>query len=657
MSTERKEYPMPNFVEARADFIEVVASEEQPSADINEDFEADDDSVIDLDTKEPTFEYHGIETAHTFEKMEQANQLIGGSNIATKKQAATHYISLEDEDDEDTRELKNYKGFNKDHKVFAFSLPLGTTNNDKANVSPITQFKTMKTKPGTINEIKRKMKRSDSINSLEELIVYQGVSGASGSRTEAVRKVFGMDDLKHTLKQATLDGTETTSDGYLCTRLDSVWNELEGDVVIMGGYRGSKLVYTKTGQKIWVPLKAGFNFTNADLYINPGPDGEKETQKKIHSSGMLTHVGPVDISKKLINKIASNPKVRIRDFGYDWRLSLAISAEKLRKFLQGIYEKQKEKKGIYVIAHSMGGLVAHKVLQEYTHLIRGLIYVGSPSQCPNIIGPFRFGDEIIYNKSLLSKENNFFMRSSFHFLPIDGRCFIDKNTMERYDLDFFDPKVWKKLGLSPLVSDKRKAIIDKREAERKAGKKTANTPGSGAFKTFNKTTKTFVNSIPLVKKVTDTKIAYREVEMTSDDEFKTSYNDCVSYLERTLKSTREYLESLEYRPNKHYPPLAIVYGNKVPTVRGCKVNGIEGIRDGQYDDFYYGPGDGVVHYKWLLPERRGFPVVAKIASDTGHVSLMTDLNAIAKAFISIIETEKETERRRGAKFMSGELND
>lgn len=656
MVTERKEYPMPNFVEAKADFIEVSATDEQPSADIYEEFEVDeDDDVIQLDTKEPTFEYKGIETAHTFEKMEQANQLIGGSNIATKKQATTHYISLEDEDDEDTRAMKNYKGFNKDHKVFAFSLPLGTSNNENADVSPINQFKTMKTKPGKINEIKNKMKRSDSINSLEELIMYQDISGASGSRNEAVKKVFGMDDLKHSLKQATLEGTELTDDGYLCKRLNSVWDELEGDVVIMGGYRGSKLVYSKTGEKIWVPIKAGFNFTNADLYINPDPNGELETQKKIHSSGMLTHVGPVDVSRKLIKKIGSNPKVNIKDFGYDWRLSLAITAEKLREFLEPIYNKQKEKKGVYLIAHSMGGLVAHKVLQEYTHLIRGLIYVGSPSQCPNIIGPFRFGDEIIYNKTLLSKENNFFMRSSFHFLPFDGRCFIDKNTMERYDIDFFDVKVWKRLGLSPLVSDKRKAIIDKREAERKSAKKNgiSNVTGSSAFKSINKTTKSFVNSIPLVKKVTETKIAYREVEMTNDSEFRTSYEISLKYLERTLKSTKKYLESLEYRPNKEYPPLAIVYGNKVPTIRGCKVNGIEGIRDGQYDDFYYGPGDGVVHYKWLLPERRGFPVVAKIASDTGHVSLMTDLDAIAKAFISIIESEKETERRRKSKFMSG----
>lgn len=55
----------------------------------------------------------------------------------------------------------------------------------------------------------------------------------------------------------------------------------------------------------------------------------------------------------------------------------------------------------------MGGLVAHKVLQDCTHLIRGIIYVGSPSQCPNILGPIRFGDDVMWNKTIFTKETNF----------------------------------------------------------------------------------------------------------------------------------------------------------------------------------------------------------------------------------------------------------
>ena len=114
-----------------------------------------------------------------------------------------------------------------------------------------------------------------------------------------------------------------------------------------------------------------------------------------------------------------------------------------------------------------------------------------------------------------------------------------------------------------------------------------------------------------------------------------------------MKRTKKNLESLEYIPGKEYPPLVIVYGNRVPTIRGAKVNGLQGIKDGEFGEFYYGPGDGVVHHKWLLPEKRGFPVVAKVATDCGHVALMTDFKAMAKAFVSLVDAEKERASAKG----------
>ena len=261
--------------------------------------------------------------------------------------------------------------------------------------------------------------------------------------------------------------------------------------------------------------------------------------------------------------------------------------------------------------------------------------MGSPSQCPNILGPVRFGDDVMWNKTIFSKETNFFMRSSFYFLPLDGRCFVDKTTLERYDFDFFDTEVWKNLGLSPLVNEKREESAQ--EKSKLLPKKTKSSLSLKA--TLNATTK-FVLNAPVVRSVAgNNKQSPRD--MPFEEVFHTSYKDSCEYLTRTLKRTKNYLDSLDYDPNKEYPPLAVVYGNKVPTVRGAKVNGIQDIKDGNYEDFYYGPGDGVVHHKWLLPEQRGFPVVCKIASSSGHVSLMTDLKSMAKAFISIIDTEKQ----------------
>jgi len=74
-----------------------------------------------------------------------ANELIGGVNLETKQPVRRstsvsitndphisdsdvefnkpRFITIEDLNDLDTKEMKSYKRFNKDHKIFSFSLP------------------------------------------------------------------------------------------------------------------------------------------------------------------------------------------------------------------------------------------------------------------------------------------------------------------------------------------------------------------------------------------------------------------------------------------------------------------------------------------------------------------------------------------------------
>lgn len=546
------------------------------------------------------------------------------------------------------------------HKIFTFSLPFGGRN--LLPSSPLSSLKKTllpgssnggdtddKTPPSRKQAIKLKLQRQESITSVEEIQLFKHQKGIDNVRARAVKRAFTPGALFNTLRSLSLDHNTTTHDGYAVSRLESIWDELEGDVVVLGGYRGSILRDAETHKRVWIPIRAGFNIRKVDLLIGPRAEDEVATQKKIVPDGMLTHLGPVDVAKKLIKRLRNNPRVNVEDFGYDWRLALDITAGKLAEKLQERYDQQQVKKGVYVVAHSMGGLVAHKVLQERTHLIRGIIYVGSPSQCPNILGPLRFGDEVILNKSILSAEANLFMRSSLYFLPFDGRCFVNRKTFSRYDLDFFDPEVWKEYGLSPLV-DKRRLEVEEATLVGDSGPAT-----SDKFSLFS----------PVDMLRSPSSIlggggnggngngsgggnggANGGANGGGDDaddslEFKTPYTECVEYLERELPRAKCFLQSLEHDDHKKYPPLAIVYGNKVPTVRGAKVGGPEEIKEGCYNDFYYGPGDGVVHHKWLLPERRGFPIVAKVASDCAHVSLMTDFEAMAKAFISIVDSEEK----------------
>lgn len=535
------------------------------------------------------------------------------------------------------------------HKIFTFSLPFGGRN--LLPSSPLSSLKKTllpgssnggdtddKTPPSRKQAIKLKLQRQESITSVEEIQLFKHQKGIDNVRARAVKRAFTPGALFNTLRSLSLDRNTTTHDGYAVSRLESIWDELEGDVVVLGGYRGSILRDAETRKRVWIPIRAGFNIRKVDLLIGPRAEDEVATQKKIVPDGMLTHLGPVDVAKKLIKRLRNNPRVNVEDFGYDWRLALDIMAGKLAEKLQERYDQQQIKKGVYVVAHSMGGLVAHKVLQEHTHLIRGIIYVGSPSQCPNILGPLRFGDEVILNKSILSAEANLFMRSSLYFLPFDGRCFVNRKTFSRYDLDFFDPEVWKEYGLSPLV-DKRRLEVEEATLVGDSGPAT-----SDKFSLFSPVDMLRSSSGILGGGGNGGNGGNGSGGGDDADdslEFKTSYAECVEYLERELPRAKCFLQSLEHDDRKKYPPLAIVYGNKVPTVRGAKVGGPEEIKEGCYNDFYYGPGDGVVHHKWLLPERRGFPVVAKVASDCAHVSLMTDFEAMAKAFISIVDSEEK----------------
>lgn len=334
--------------------------------------------------------------------------------------------------------------------------------------------------------------------------------------------------------------------------------------------------------------------------------------------------------------------------------------------------------------------MAHKVLQDHTHLIRGIVYVGAPSECPNILGPLKFGDEVIMNKTILSKEANFFMRSSFYFLPINGTCFVNKTTYKKYKIDFFDPTVWVKLGLSPVVDEDRKKLESAQMQNQKAGEETSMVEQKNQERKMAKTESKdkqpqpgisadvkdllgLINPVPILRSLSGpnglssntakplrvlnpapllSRISSATTEVIGlkdgkdceqNDEistFVTPYDECLQYLSRTLRRAKNYLNSLEYIKDKIYPPLVIVYSKSVPTVRGVKIDRLDDIKRGNYSNFYYGPGDGVVHHKWLLPEQRGFPLAGKVESTCGHVSLLSDLDSMAKALISLVDDEK-----------------
>lgn len=244
--------------------------------------------------------------------------------------------------------------------------------------------------------------------------------------------------------------------------LTEAMEELTGDVVVMGGYRGSILRSAKPPHRqLWVPMKVGLNLRKVDLEVGFNPEDEETMEERVIPSGILSHVGPVDICRRLIKRLqkcdnALKGDLRVQDFGYDWRLSPHLLSQRLIKHLENLPcnspDVPREKRGAYVIAHSLGGLIARHAVNQRPELFAGVVYAGVPQHCVNILGPLRNGDEVLLSSRVLTAQVNFSFRTSFALLPEDGHCFFNKQTKEEYPVDFFSPQAWDEYRLSPCVN-------------------------------------------------------------------------------------------------------------------------------------------------------------------------------------------------------------
>lgn len=550
-------------------------------------------------------------------------------------------------------------------------------------------------------------KKGELVNSL--ISNNNGLNESSTSLTTSIASTLDKDSLSANNHNQNLSSNITSSRflssipmspiSSITHHTDStnsqIFDELDGDVLVIGGYRGSILRDSRTHRRTWIPvLKAGLNIRKINLVLGPKDEDElrelnardiifdKNSKIKpndkdypdIYPDGMLTHIGPVDISRRLIKKLNSNPRVNAKDWGYDWRLSPELISKQLNLELSRIVSNQKIKKGVILIAHSMGGIIAHGAMVLNPKLVRGIVYAGTPMPCANILGPLRFSDAILLSHDVLTHEANFFMRSSFVFLPPSwggedengkngGMClYRDLRNGKRYKIDFWDEKNWVYYNLSPLVSSVRL----KHEV------------ANGKFnihKIKDENLKIQIKKFLKIKINPETELIVLD-EISRLHEPVVSWLDSYIYLSKTLKRTKKFLKSLERKDNIIYPPMSQIFSNGVPSVKYSLVDGEEGIKRGEYYRFFYGPGDGVVYQGWNFPRERGrkrlegpdccgkdsvdrvgdspdwrgreygygekysFDLCGRIRSTSGHIALLVDLDLVGQALSAIINEER-----------------
>ncbi|KAJ5558306.1 hypothetical protein N7535_008519 [Penicillium sp. DV-2018c] len=425
--------------------------------------------------------------------------------------------------------------------------------------------------------------------------------------------------------------------------LEAAMADLTGDVVILGGYRGSILRSAKPPHRqLWVPMKVGLNLRKVDLAVGLNPEDEERMEETIFSSGVLCHIGPVDVCRRLIRRLrksenALSGDLRVHDFGYDWRLSPELLSRRLIAFLENLQCNQEHApgqpgRGATVIAHSLGGLITRHAVNQRPDLFAGVLYAGVPQHCVNILGPLRSGDDVLISSRVLTAHVNFTFRTSFALLPEDGHCFIDKTSKKEFRIDFFDPKTWEEHCLSPCISPahpvpqtvllKDLRLIGKHfsmnlhddtenppptEASDQAQNPLPSATDSTTSTTHHQNTSTTTTKDTTAKNPLDSSphlnpaAALAEKANPAESLIGPGTNpnsgptskaatttspiprsEAMAYLERTLADTKRFKANLAFRPEHHsenrYPPAAVLYGKTVPTVYGARVASPEAIK-------------------------------------------------------------------------------
>lgn len=460
--------------------------------------------------------------------------------------------------------------------------------------------------------------------------------------------------------------------------------DLTGDVVVLGGYRGSVLREAKPPHRqLWAPIKIGLNLRDVNLEVGWKEGDDEKEVNRIVPDGMLKHIGPVDISRRLLKRLrhtenARSGKLRVSDWGYDWRLDPNLLSRQLIEYLEGLPCNKPgtapEHRGAIVIAHSLGGLITRHAVNKRPELFAGVVFAGVPQTCVNILGPLRNGEDVLLSSKILTAQVNFSMRTSFALLPLDGRCFFNKQTKEEYPVDFFDIQTWidnrlspciapplpplnptpPNSGLSGILNSMSNALPSLQSMSRRASQSMSRgSNSSDAMSRLRAEAETSTgnpsrNFEPQMSSKNDSNPALYKQPLSDSPltNVTISQKDAIAYLSRILPQVKAFKEALAHDPNHQsqnlYPPFAVIYGKSTPTCNGAKVTDRDEIRRATaYDELAFGSGDGVVLARAaMLPI--GYTAVkgGVISSERGHIGLLGDLEAVGKTLRVIMRARK-----------------
>lgn len=198
-------------------------------------------------------------------------------------------------------------------------------------------------------------------------------------------------------------------------------------IIFVPGIKGS--VLQKDGKTLWFRTSDALHKTSPLIYKeNDGVVASDLLARISVIPGIFEYKAYYGIARAL----ACNKNGYV--FVYDWREHLDTTSEKFGAFVERV-RKETGKKPI-VVAHSMGGLVAHGYVKQHPENIAKVVYVSVPFR-PGIgyFDDVNEGAPIFRNTTILSKEAVFSHPATYYLLAHKG-----SNQYEGHD--FFSATEW-----------------------------------------------------------------------------------------------------------------------------------------------------------------------------------------------------------------------
>jgi hypothetical protein len=227
-----------------------------------------------------------------------------------------------------------------------------------------------------------------------------------------------------------------------------VTNHPDSILIFIHGVKGSFL--ENNSNQVWLNSSQAFNFSTPDLSSPLSWKGDiQENDSTLATRTMdfipILGIFKQDVYGKFISYAKKNFGNRFYSFAYDWRRDPNETLLNFEIYVKNIKKNNPNKK-IFLIAHSLGGLLSLALINQNEKLFDKVVFAGTPFK-----GTISFlKDQILgtangLNKKILSPEVILSFPSYFVFLP-------EKIQTSNQELDLYSIDTWKFLYSHSSVS-------------------------------------------------------------------------------------------------------------------------------------------------------------------------------------------------------------